>query len=202
MEEHVEKLCDEMVDAVHGFKEALTLYVEGDSAYKPMIEDVRTHEATMDSVRREMETSLFRFELRNYSQGDKLALVEGLDDVADRAEIAARMMGITRPKIPKKLGAEFIGLVDAAYDTVCCLKDAVLNLYDNFSEATKKAKETEALRRQVRQKEFAILEQVFSRAPDTNSLLLKELASQIGRIADDAEEVADLVAMLSVKYRG
>lgn len=197
----MKRLCDEMVSAVDAYRLVLTQYVEGDQTYKSNVEKVRTHEVRMDNIRREMETHHFRFELLKYSQSDKLTLVEGLDDVADRAEAAARVLSITKPKVPKKLGPDIKSLMDIAYETVEHLAEAVMDLYEDFEEANKKARETEALRRQVRAKEFSLLEKIFSEKPNTNSILLKELVTQVGKIADDAEEVADLVAMMSVKYR-
>jgi len=198
----MQKLCDEMVSAVDAFRDMLEQYLSEDNSYKSSVEKVRTHEVRMDDIRREMEQHLFKFELLKYSQSDKLRLVEALDDVADRAETTARVLSITKPKIPKKLTAEFRSLMDLSFETVEHLSESVMDLYEDFEGAKRKAHETESLRRRVRAKEFALLEKVFKEKPNTNSLLLKEFITQIGKIADDAEKVADMIAMMSVKYRG
>ncbi len=83
------------------------------------------------------------------------------------------------------------------------LRKSVLSLDKNLDKAIQEATSVELDREKVRNEEFKLLEILFSDKKNTKLqlMLIKELISLLGRVADRAEEAADRVTTLAVKYQ-
>ena len=101
------------------------------------------------------------------------------------------------------LNKNFDELSGLVLDSVANLKNAVLALDSDINKAVSLAIKVENLREEARKHEFKLLEKLFSgKEKDMNVILLKELVTLIGAVADKAEESADRVISLAVKYQG
>ena len=160
-------------------------------------------ETKADSSRRKLEKMLYSGVVLPFGRGAKYELLESVDNVADKAELVARLILIERLKIPQNLKKDFKELSGTVLVVVNHLKDAVLQLDLNLDNAISNATKVELIREKARQIEFKLMERLFSRMKaDVNTILLKELIALIGAVADKAEDAADRVVSLAVKYQG
>lgn len=200
----LDEFLDKVVFSVECLQRCLQSYVEGEKKkFSDSVEQTSKAEADADEIRRQIELNLFQYDILPYSRGDKVTLLETVDDIADKAEIVAKLLGIYKPKIPAQTAPYFLELAAKTHKTVLMLRDAIMALEKNLEAAKEKADQTEKLREEVRATEFALLEKIFaSKEKDLTKIILRDLIALTATIADKAEEASDFVAMLSVKYRG
>mgnify|MGYP001597200200 CR=1 FL=1 len=161
------------------------------------------YEEKADNSRRKLEKMLYTGVVLPFGRGAKYELLESVDDVADKAELVARLLLIERLEIPQSLDKYFKELMGTVLEVANHLKGAVLQLDLNLDNAIASATKVELLREKARQIEFKLIEKLFSRKTNVLELiLLKELISLIGAVADKSEEAADRVISLAVKYQG
>lgn len=200
----LDEFLDKVVFSVECLHKCLQSYIENEKAkFLNVVEQTSRAEADADELRRQIEQNLFKYDILPYSRGDKVTLLESVDDIADKAEIVAKLLSIYKPKIPPKFAPLFLELAAKTHQTVLMLRDSIIALEKNLENAKEKADQTEKLREDVRAIEFTLLDKIFSsKEKDMTKLILRDLISLTAKIADNAEEASDFVAMLSVKYRG
>jgi len=189
--------------SVSNLKNAIDLYIEGDAkGFEKAVASVSSAEQDADDIRRGLEASIFKFKLLPYTRTDYMSLLEMTDDIADKAEICARLLGAYKPVISKKIALSIARLMQETLQTVETLKASVLALNSDLELARQKADETELQREVARNIEFDALKLVFSgKDKDLVKFSLNQIISLLGGIADKAEEVSDVVSALSVKYQ-
>src|SRR3989344_4705229 len=154
-------------------------------------------ETKADSSRRSLEKMLYTGVVLPFGRGAKYELLESVDDVADKAELVARLILIERLKVRQNLRKDLKELSGTVLEVVNNLKEAVLQLDINLDKAVAHATSVELMREKARQIEFKLIEKLFSKMrADINIILLKELISLIAAVADKAEEAADRVVSL------
>ncbi len=160
-------------------------------------------EEKADDSRRKLEKMLYTGVILPFGRGAKYELLESIDDIADKAELVARLILIEKLKIPRNLCNNFKKLSGLVLDSVTHLKTAVLQLDSDLGKAIISAAKVERIREDARTLEFRLMEQLFSKSGGSvDIILLKELIALIGNVADKAEESADRVVSLAVKYQG
>ncbi len=200
----LDEFLDKVVFSVECLQRCLQSYIENEKTkFSGAVEQTSKAETDADELRRQIELNLFKYDILPYSRGDKVTLLETVDDIADKAEIVAKLLGIYKPKIPKQAAPLFLELAAKTHQTVLMLRDSILALEKNLESAKEKADQTEKLREEARAIEFTLLEKIFSsKEKDLTKITLRDLIALTASIADKAEEASDFVAMLSVKYRG
>lgn len=159
-------------------------------------------EAKADNSRRALEKMLYKGVVLPFGRGAKYELLESVDDVADKAELVARLILIEKLNIPKNLSKDFKELSGTVLEAANHLKEAIIYLDQNLDKAISHAVKVELIREKARQIEFRLIEKLFSKLDGALSIiLLKELITLIGSVADKAEEAADRVVSLAVKYQ-
>lgn len=157
-------------------------------------------ERAADSARRDIERAMF--EGRFFDKGEKIGLMETIDDIADNAELAAKVMGYRRfDKIPKDIADTLIKFSASTRRVVVSLRHAVVKLYTNFTEVPRYADMVEKERDATRDLYDELLAKIYnSNLSAVSVLLLRDLAFRILRVADSAEEAVDRVSFLAVRY--
>lgn len=200
----LEKFVDDVSNAVIGLRKAIEHYCNGEvNAAKESVKKVIEFEKNADTTRREMSKILYTGVLIPFGREDKYELIESIDDVADKAEIIVRLATLRRPEIPKKIKEDLKDLAYLVESSVLQLKTAVSFLNSDLNKAIEEASKVELQREKVRDLEFKILGSLINQRKEIpiKILLLRELVSLTGRVADDAEEAADRVIALAVKYK-
>jgi len=133
---------------------------------------------------------------------DKYALLESIDDIADKAEILVRIADISKLEIPKIIVKDLKEMANKIEIAATLLGESVSDLKKDIEQAIRKASKLEIIREQVRESEFAMLKKLFAGSHTTKTILLKEIIALAGQVADKAEEAADRVITLGLKYQG
>lgn len=189
-------------DCVKELRKTIHFYADGKYADAKMsAKKVTNLENKADYLRRDMEKTLYSGVLIPFGREDKYNLIEAIDDIADKAEIIVRLAGIEQPKIPKKLVTDLKVLADLVEKTTKKLLDAVILLDTDIQKSIETAKQVELLREKVRTQEFQLLGKLIGGNVTFSAILLKELITLTAQVADKAEEAADRVVALAVKYQ-
>ncbi|MGQ4832400.1 MAG: DUF47 domain-containing protein [Candidatus Asgardarchaeia archaeon] len=154
-----------------------------------------------DNLRRKLSI-LIRETLPPYLGQDRFKLLDLIDDVADRAELLARYLMIYPVTVPSSLKASIKALAAKTLETVKTMFEAERALWVNIDEAFKKSEIVEVLREQVRDAQFEVIRNILTSEIDTErKIILKEIATFLGRISDKAEEIADYISFIGIKYK-
>src|SRR3989338_1067921 len=202
--EIMETFVNNVHNSVFHLDAAVAQYCSGNKPqFRKSANLVIDFETNADFSRRKLEKMLYTGVILPFGRGAKYELLESVDDIADKAELAARILLIEKIKISPKLNRNFEDLSGLVLASVTHLKSAVLELDQNLDKAVSLAIKVENLREEARKQEFKLIEKLFSgKDRDINIILLKELITLIGAVADKAEESADRVISLAVKYQG
>lgn len=198
------EFMEEVHSSVISLSKTIEKYADGDKeGAEKLGEEVFKSEEIADRKRRLMENTLYSGAIIPFGRDSKYELVEAIDDVADKAEIIARLLKYEKLKIPEDLEEALKELARKTVETDEKLMAAVKALEVDLQAATSAAYDVNTLREEARRTEFKAMEKLFSnKKKSINLILLKELISLIGQVSDKAEEAADRVITLAVKYKG
>ncbi len=164
--------------------------------------DVIKCEAEIDELKDHIMMSLATVRSLPYMAIDQYSLINYIDEVADRAEIAARLMRTHMPPVPVELQNKFLQLSEHMIETTELLAESIEELLDDYDEAWEKARACEKARTAAVHLHYEIIEDAYKeelRGRDVNFIV--KLTRRIALIADKAEETADFVRLLVIKYR-
>jgi len=196
---------DEYLDAISEgmivFQKALQNYLDNNTeAFKERILLVAQYESRADKLRREIENQLYSHSLIPEMRGDVLGLLEHLDNLIDVAKETLTQFSIEVPDIPIELaedfsslgissvqaGEELVTAVRAFFRELSRVKDHVHKVY--FFE-----KETDRIASNLKMK-------IFRRDMDlSRKMHLRDVATNVAKISDEAENVADRLAIYTIK---
>ncbi|MBU4561403.1 DUF47 family protein, partial [bacterium] len=133
-------------------------------------------------------------------RGGLIKFAETLDKVADHAESGCDFLLCQRPEIPEEYKEKILKMTK---DSVACfepLKEAVSNLFEDFSVLREKTKEVNELESKVDTDEWKITHEIFtSTLPLASKMHLKELVWHICEISDVCQDAADCLESLVVQ---
>lgn len=196
---------DEYLDAISEgmivFQKALQDYLDNNmEAFEERISLVDQYESRADKLRRQIENQLYSHSLIPEMRGDVLGLLEHLDNLIDVAKETLTQFSIEVPDIPIELaedfsnlgistvqaGEELVAAVRAFFRELSRVKDHVHKVY--FFE-----KETDRIASNLKMK-------IFRRDMDlSRKMHLRDVATLVAKISDEAENVADRLSIYTIK---
>jgi hypothetical protein len=160
---------------------------------------VLEHEA--DELRKNIETKLYTQTLVPESRGDILALMETSDDVIDRAKATLVELSVEKPYVPDEFKDGFIEL---ARTTVKALEEMVkamrafmrdpINVRNYLHKIYHWEKEADRIAENLKRSIFESEELKLS-----EKIHLRYFTLHIDTLADRAEDVADRLAIYTIK---
>lgn len=185
------------------FEESIKRYLEGrmDDFEKKSAEiDTVEHEA--DTLRRQIKHRLYAEMLIPDSRGDVLGLLETLDNVLDVSKHVTTHFSIEKPEILPFLRDDFRELTESVVKAVLELTLAVRAFFREVYRVTEHLDkvhfwehEADEIEERLKRKAFATDEiQLFSKR-----VHMRYFAERISLIADEAEEVAERLAVYAIK---
>jgi predicted phosphate transport protein (TIGR00153 family) len=184
------------------FRRGVKNYMRKDAVdFDTHLQQIITLEHEADELRKSIETQLYTQTLVPESRGDILALMETSDDVIDRATDTLSEMSIENPMIPEAFRDGFIELarsvVRAMEEMVKALRAFMrdpINVRNYLHKVYYWEKESDRLAGELKRAIFA---------DDTLTLSqkihLRYFALHVDTIADRAEDVADRLAIYTIK---
>ena len=201
------ELIDRFLNCVD---QSLLLFMEGVSNYlynhkenfHNNILQLGNCEMESDTIRREIETTLYLQSLMPQMRGDIMRLMEELDNLIDQAKKSLFQFDVEAPHVPSDLIADFISLtkisVSAAESAIPAAKSYFtepLNVNEKIHRVYFYEKEADLLADIIRRK-------IFKEMPDlhlSEKIHLRYFTLHIEMLSDTAEKVADLLSIMAIK---
>lgn len=201
----LENQIDEFLDALNRggivFQLGLRDYLDGNiESFEERLVEIGRLENKADDIRRKVESQLYIHSLIPEHRGDVLGLLETMDDVIDTAKSAMVQFSTEKPEILPQLKIEFIELTEMAvratesviWSARAFFKEpnAVKNHLDNVHLYEKEAdKIVDRLTRHIFESKIDL----------SRKMHLRDFAFHVEHLADAAEDVADRLAIYTIK---
>lgn len=193
----------QVVLVVELLKEAVEAMCNGDpETTRRLQEQLSLAEHEADILRRDLLARLSQGLLLPPDRQDLVQLVNRMDDVADYAQGAARLLVIFQA-VPEDFAPELRQFADILTNAVHALAHALESIaHLDAEKALAACTEVETWEEDADQLKAVILERLFSTELSATALLLmRDLIESMENTADKAEDTADLVRVLAVAQK-
>ncbi len=201
----LEMQIDEFLDAVSQgaivFKQGIKNYLEGDKEdFSEKLESIGKLESSADKLRRTIENRLYTQTLIPEHRGDVLGLLESTDNVIDTMKETLNQFDIECPFVPEELTKEYLELAEMSVLSTESLilaaraffKD-VKSVNDHLHKVYFYEKEADRLGNKIKRHAFQLDIQL------SMKFHLRYFALHIQEVSDKSEEVADRLAIYTIK---
>ena len=201
LESQIDEFLDSVSEGAIIFRSGLKDYIENnESSFAQRIEVIDRLEEKADNLRRRIENQLYTHTLIPEHRGDVLGILESTDNVIDTLKETLNQFEIERPSIPHEFNQNYIELTEmsilaseslvqatrAFFRDVNAVNDHLHKVYFYEKEADRLGNN---LKRSIFKKEIDLSQKIH----------LRYFAYHIQNISDRAEEVADRLAIYTIK---
>ncbi len=171
-----------------------------ESERENVVKDVRKYETEADSIRRNTETLMYLGAFLAHSRGDMLGLIEAVDKIANKAETVADVIYLQNLEIPDSLLKRYKEEYEYSMNAYNALEKAIELLFENTEETKKFVLEVEKWENEGDKVERNLMIDIFKLDLElARKIQLRELALQIGDIADRSEDASDRIEIIILK---
>ncbi len=205
LEIDVDDYLDKLAQSALAFQLAVQIYLHDGRTgeFEEKLQQVNELESSADRLRRSIEAQLYSQMLIPDSRGDVLGLLENLDSIVNVIEGTLWNFSIETPDIPADLRNDFQTLTDRAILAVEALVSASRAFFrnielvpDHMHKVMFYEKEADKVSTKLKRTIFAM------DLPLSHKAHLRDFAEQIDNIADRSEDVADRLAIYTIKRKG
>jgi predicted phosphate transport protein (TIGR00153 family) len=201
LEANIEQFLNSVSEGAIVFEQGVKCYIEDDSenfsAYLKKIYDL---EHNADSLRRSIESMLYTHTLIPEHRGDILGLLENTDNVIDTMKETLDQFDIETPDIPKTVEKDFLNLTAASIKSAETLVSAIRAFFiearavkDHLHKVLFFENEADRIGNNLKRKIFKMDMELCKK------FHLRYFALHIQNVSDRAEEVADRLAIYTIK---
>ena len=202
LESEIDDFLDKLSESSLMFKIAVNLYLkEGCSPdFEKKLQDVNKMESTADHLRRAIETKLYAQTLIPESRGDVLGLIENLDHLLNLFEGALWAFSIEKPDIPEEFHADYETLTEMAVLSVESLVLASRAFFRNIEAVGDHNHKVMFYEKEADKIGTKLKKAIFASDLDlSRKSHLRNFVEHIDNVPDWAEDVADRLAIYSIK---
>ena len=202
LESEIDEFLDKLSESSLLFKIAVKLYLkEGCTPdFEQKLQDVNKMESTADHLRRAIETKLYAQTLIPESRGDVLGLIENLDHLLNLFEGALWAFSIEKPDIPEEFHADFETLTEMAVLSVESLVLASRAFFRNIEAVGDHNHKVMFYEKEADKIGTKLKKAIFASELDlSRKSHLRNFVEHIDNVPDWAEDVADRLAIYSIK---
>jgi hypothetical protein len=202
LESEIDAFLDKLSESGLLFKRAVQIYLdEGASAgFDQKLQAVNRLESEADKLRRSIETQLYTQTLIPESRGDVLGLLENLDSLLNLHEGELWSFSIEQPDIPAEFHGDFAVLCDQsvlAVESIVLASRAFFRNIEAVGDHMHKVmfyeKEADRVSSKLKRAIFA------TDLPLSHKAHLRNFVEHIDNLADRSEDVADRLAIYTIK---
>ena len=201
----LESQIDDYLDAVSQgalvFSQAVKNYVENDQVnFKERMKVMTDLEHKADQLRRTIENRLYVQTLIPEQRGDVLGLLEHTDDVLDTMKETIDEFDIENPDIPVELNLKFIELTAMSIQSAEALVMAERAFFKNVSAVKDHLHKIYFYEKEADRIGNDLKRQAFAMDMDLSKKFhVRYFALRIQNVSDRAEDVADRLAIYTIK---
>jgi hypothetical protein len=202
LENEIDDFLDKLSEGALAFRIGVQIYLAHGRtpAFEEKLYHVNSLENDADNLRRSIETKLYSQTLIPESRGDVLGLLETLDSVLNLMEGALWAFSIETPEIPEPFRSDFNGLTDMAVESVEALVQGSRAFFRNIEAVPDHNHKVMFFEKEADKISTKLKRAIFeSSLPLPNKTHLRYFAESIDNIADRAEDVADRLAIYTIK---
>ncbi|MCH8238032.1 MAG: DUF47 family protein [Proteobacteria bacterium] len=202
LESEIDEFLDKLSESSLLFKSAVKTYLkEGCTPdFEQKLQDVNKMESTADHLRRAIETKLYAQTLIPESRGDVLGLIENLDHLLNLFEGALWAFSIEKPDIPEEFHADFETLTEMAVLSVESLVLASRAFFRNIEAVGDHNHKVMFYEKEADKIGTKLKKAIFASELDlSRKSHLRNFVEHIDNVPDWAEDVADRLAIYSIK---
>lgn len=204
LESQIDQYLDMVTEAGLIFSNALSIYFEKGSCeeFENYLQRVLALEQSADRLRRRIETMLYEQTLIPELRGDVLGLLEEVDGLINIYEANLFRFSIQTPKIPKAYHAGYMRLSDTAILSVESLILAVRSFFRDIEAVRDHVTKVMFYESEADQISTRVQREIFS---STLGLARKRhlayFIEHIDELANSAEDIADVLSILTIKRK-
>ncbi len=202
LESEIDDFLDKLSESSLLFKIAVKLYLkEGCTPdFEQKLQDVNKMESTADHLRRAIETKLYAQTLIPESRGDVLGLIENLDHLLNLFEGSLWAFSIEKPDIPEEFHADYETLTEMAVQSVESLVLASRAFFRNIEAVGDHNHKVMFYEKEADKIGTKLKKAIFASDLDlSRKSHLRNFVEHIDNVPDWAEDVADRLAIYSIK---
>jgi uncharacterized protein len=200
--EGIDEFLDTISLAAIEFEAGVTDYLACNrDDFDVRIKSLKELEGKADHLRRKIENDIYEHSLIPQHRGDVLQLLEALDNVIDRAKMNLYQMDIEIPFIPEKYNSRFEGLTKLVCMAVEQIVISTKVLFKVPSTVKEYLHQVHRYEREADLLGMDLKRQIFrdDSLDLSQKIHLAYFVHHIDMLADDAQEVADKLAIYSIK---
>ncbi len=202
LEQQMDQYLDKISEAGIVFKQGIKCYLSEEcSEFDRYVKKIRQLEHEADLLRKAIEIALYTQTLIPESRGDVLALLETSDDAIDRATDTLVEFGVENPYVPEKFHKGFRNLartcVKAQEEMVLAMRAFLrdpLGVRNYLHKVSHWEEESDLIAFNLKKEIFEDTELELSQ-----KIHLRYFTLHIDLLADKAEDVADRLAIYTIK---
>ncbi len=203
LENRINKYLDALSESTLLFKAGMPLYLEHGAAsdiFQDKLKQLIKHESTADQLRRDIETELYIDALIPDSRTDVLQLIEQLDKIINMEEFTLKAFNNETPEFPVEYHDNILALTEQVTLSIeACVLAArsffrdVTAVQDHIHKVMFFEKEADIIDAKLKKDIFA------SSLPLERKIHLREFVVRLDNLANEAEDVADALAIYTIK---
>lgn len=201
VESQIDEFLDTVAEGVLVFRSGVNAYLESaDADFAAAIAEIGRLEHRADKLSREVESHLYSHSLIPEHRGDVLGLLENTDNIIDTAKASLMQFSVEQPEIPDEFDEGYRKLAEASYqaaDAVVVSTRAFFRdvdaVKDNLFKVHHYEKEADGISDTLKRAIFA------SELELARKIQLRYFALNVEKVSDEAEQVADRLAISAIK---
>ena len=202
LERQIDEFLDKLSESALVFKAAIKVYLEASAneGFEEKLKQVNELESDADELRRAIETQLYAQTLIPESRGDVLGLLENLDSIHNMFEGNLWHFSIEKPDIPPELRKDYQELTDIAVQAVESVVLAARAFFRNIEAVGDHMHKVMFYEKEADKVSTKLKRAIFgSDLSLAHKAHLRYFAEHIDNLADMAEDVADRLAIYTIK---
>ena len=204
LEGQVDEFLDKVIQCGKAFSSAFEIYLEKGMVdeFDNYMEEVQAIEHEADDLRRNIELELYRRTLIPDLRGDVLQLLENIDDLTDIYKADLFRISVQQPDILEEFKADFSELTRTAVACVDSLVAAARSFFTDIDAVRDNIREVVRLESDADQISSPLQRKIFSSDLDlAHKTNLRYFVERIDELANQAEDVADQLAIYAIKRK-
>lgn len=201
LESQIDQFLDAVSEGCLVFEQGVDDYLRGDQvSFEERRRAIGVLEAKADELRREVETRLYAESLIPDHRGDVLGLLENLDNVIDQAKQTLGQFEVERPDVPEDLAPDYIALAKAGSQATQHLVDSCRAFFREITAVRSHIHKVYFFEKEADRLADALKRKIFASDLDlARKIHLRYFCLHVETISDRAEEVADRLAIYTIK---
>jgi predicted phosphate transport protein (TIGR00153 family) len=201
IELQIEEFLDMVIQGGLIFRQGMKFYFEKrDEEFESRLLDLRKMEEKADVLRRTIENKLYLRTLIPESRGDVLGLLESTDKVLNTTADTMLEFSVEIPDIIESMHPFYLDLVDSAFACVENTVGGIRAYFRNVDAVQDHINKVMVYRKETNKVAENLKRKIFRTELDlSHKIHMRYFSYHIERIAEEAEDVCDRLAIASIK---